>query len=103
MIYMFWRDRLRHEIETWGTRQRIVFYGAAALIVLDLGVLFWPDRPARGHRGDRLPRRARAVRRRDVARLAGRADLHVLVPRTGVPARAVAVLICIECDRLLRA
>ena len=46
VIYMFWRDRLRHEIETWGTRQRIVFYGAAALIIVDLGVLFWPDRPA---------------------------------------------------------
>jgi hypothetical protein len=46
VIYMFWRDRLRHDIDTWGNRQRRVFYGAAALIVVDLGVLFWPDRPA---------------------------------------------------------
>jgi hypothetical protein len=45
VIYMFWRDRLRHEIDTWGNRQRSVFYGGAALIVVDLGVLFWPSRP----------------------------------------------------------
>jgi hypothetical protein len=46
VIYMFWRDRLRHEIDTWGNRQRWVFYAGAALIVIDLGVLFWPSRPA---------------------------------------------------------
>jgi amino acid transporter len=46
VIYFLWRDRLRHEIDSWGDRQRRVFYGAAALIVADLAVLFWPDRPA---------------------------------------------------------
>jgi hypothetical protein len=46
VVYMLWRDRLRHEIDTWGTRQRVVFYGAAALIVVDLGILFWPGRPS---------------------------------------------------------
>ena len=46
VIYFLWRDRLRHEIDTWGNRQRWVFYGAAALIVADLAVLFWPDRPS---------------------------------------------------------
>ena len=46
VIYLLWRDRMRHEIETWGKRQRVVFYGAAALIVADLTVLFIPGRPA---------------------------------------------------------
>ena len=36
-----WRDRLRWEIETWGSRARWVFYGAVLLIVVDLGVFFW--------------------------------------------------------------
>jgi amino acid transporter len=45
VIYLLWRDRLRHEIDTWGRRQRIVFYGAAALILADLTVLFFPGRP----------------------------------------------------------
>jgi hypothetical protein len=46
VVYLIWRDRLRHEIDTWGTRQRRVFYAGAALIVADLAVLFWPGRPA---------------------------------------------------------
>jgi hypothetical protein len=44
VIYMFWRDRMRHEIDTWSDRSRIVFYGSALLIVLDLGAYFWPGR-----------------------------------------------------------
>jgi hypothetical protein len=40
VLYLLWRDRLRWEIETWGSRPRWVFYGAAAVILLDLGVFF---------------------------------------------------------------
>ena len=43
VLYLIWRDRMRHDIETWSTRSRRVFYGAAALIVADLAVAFWPD------------------------------------------------------------
>jgi ABC-type nickel/cobalt efflux system permease component RcnA len=43
VLYLLWRDRMRHEIETWSKRSRAVFYGAAALILVDLGVFFWPD------------------------------------------------------------
>ena len=39
-IYLMWRDR-RAEIDTWSTRERIVFYGAALLIVTAVGVYFW--------------------------------------------------------------
>jgi hypothetical protein len=42
VLYMFWRDRMRHEIETWSERARRVFYGSAILILADLGVFFWP-------------------------------------------------------------
>jgi hypothetical protein len=35
-IFLVWRDR-RSEIEQWSTRSRAVFYGAAALIVVDIG------------------------------------------------------------------
>jgi F0F1-type ATP synthase assembly protein I len=38
-IYLVWRER-RSDIETWSTRARVAFYGAAALIVLDLAVFF---------------------------------------------------------------
>lgn len=49
VLYLFWRDRMRHEIDTWSTRSRRVFYGAAALILVDLAVVFWPDdRPTSG-------------------------------------------------------
>jgi hypothetical protein len=44
VVYMFWRDRMRHEIDTWSERSRWVFYGSALLIVLDFGVYFWPGR-----------------------------------------------------------
>ena len=42
-VYVFWRDR-RGEIELWSQRSRYVFYGAAALIVIDLGAFFSPFR-----------------------------------------------------------
>jgi hypothetical protein len=41
VLYLLWRDRMRWEIETWGSRARWVFYGAVGLAVLDLGVYFW--------------------------------------------------------------
>jgi Na+/melibiose symporter-like transporter len=44
VLYMFWRDRMRHEIETWSDRSRWVFYGSALLIVLDFAAYFWPGR-----------------------------------------------------------
>ncbi len=39
-LFLLWRERLRHDIETWSSRPKWVFYGGAALIVVDLGVLF---------------------------------------------------------------
>ncbi len=39
-IYLVWRER-RSEISEWDLRERVVFYGSAALILADLGVLFW--------------------------------------------------------------
>ena len=45
---IFWRDRLRMEIETWSTRPQVVFYGSFALILVDLGAFFWPGRTTRG-------------------------------------------------------
>jgi hypothetical protein len=48
VLYMFWRDRMRHEVDTWSQRSRWVFYGSAALIVLDFGVYFWPGRRTAG-------------------------------------------------------
>jgi len=49
VLYLLWRDRMRHDIDTWSTRSRRVFYGAGALILADLAVVFWPDdRPTSG-------------------------------------------------------
>ena len=42
VLYMFWRDRMRHDIETWSERSRRVFYGSALLILVDLAAFFWP-------------------------------------------------------------
>jgi drug/metabolite transporter (DMT)-like permease len=42
-IYLMWRER-RSEIELWSQRARWVFYGAAGLILVDLGVFFSPFR-----------------------------------------------------------
>jgi len=35
-VFLMWRER-REEISEWGTRPRVVFYGAALLIVVDVG------------------------------------------------------------------
>ncbi len=43
-VYLVWRER-RSEIETWSSRSRVVFYGAALLIVVDIGA-YWFDRPS---------------------------------------------------------
>ena len=43
-IFLMWRDR-REEIASWGNRERIVFYGSALLIVVDLGTYFWHGFP----------------------------------------------------------
>jgi ABC-type xylose transport system permease subunit len=48
VLYMFWRDRMRHEIVTWADRSRWVFYGSALLIVADLAVFFWPGNSLSG-------------------------------------------------------
>ena len=45
VLYLLWRDRVREDVATWSSRARLVFYGAIALIVADLAVLFWPARP----------------------------------------------------------
>ena len=39
VIFLFWRDR-RSDIDAWPRRSQVVFYGAAALIVTNLGVFF---------------------------------------------------------------
>ena len=48
VLYMLWRDRLRHEIGTWSRRSAFAFYGAFALILVDLGAYFWPGRATAG-------------------------------------------------------
>jgi hypothetical protein len=39
-IFLVWRER-RSEIAAWSLRSRVCFYGAALLIVADLGAYFW--------------------------------------------------------------
>jgi hypothetical protein len=39
-LFLMWRDR-RDEISTWSTRSRVVFYGSAALIAVNVGVRFF--------------------------------------------------------------
>jgi ABC-type xylose transport system permease subunit len=48
VLYMFWRDRMRHEVDTWSQRSRWVFYGSAVLILADLAVFFWPGNSLSG-------------------------------------------------------
>jgi hypothetical protein len=48
VVYFVWRDRLRHEIDTWSRRSTWVFYGGAALILVDLAAYFWPGRTTAG-------------------------------------------------------
>jgi uncharacterized membrane protein len=43
-IYLMWRDR-RDEISVWSTRERVVFYGSAVVIVLAVGSYFWHGWP----------------------------------------------------------
>ena len=43
-VYLFWRER-REEIGTWSTRERVVFYGSALLIVAVIGLYFWHGWP----------------------------------------------------------
>ncbi len=43
-VYTFWRER-RGEIELWPLRARMAFYGAAGLILADVGA-YWYGRPA---------------------------------------------------------
>ena len=43
-IYLVWRER-REEIGSWPTRERVVFYGSAALIVAAFGSYFWRGLP----------------------------------------------------------
>jgi hypothetical protein len=39
-VYLVWREN-RAEIATWSLRARLVFYGAAALIVADIALAWW--------------------------------------------------------------
>jgi small-conductance mechanosensitive channel len=39
-LFLTWRDR-REEISTWSTRSRVVFYGSALLMVVNVGVRFF--------------------------------------------------------------
>lgn len=48
VLYMFWRDRMRHEIDTWSDRSSRVFYGSALLIIVDFAAYFWPGRNTAG-------------------------------------------------------
>jgi small-conductance mechanosensitive channel len=43
-VYLVWRER-RDEISTWSTREKVVFYGSALLIVAALGLYFWHGWP----------------------------------------------------------
>ena len=43
-VYLMWRER-RGEIEGWSTRERVVFYGSALLIVTAIGLYFWRGLP----------------------------------------------------------
>jgi small-conductance mechanosensitive channel len=39
-VFLVWRDR-RQEISMWSSRSRVVFYGAAVLLVVHVAVRFW--------------------------------------------------------------
>ena len=39
-LFLVWRDR-RDEISRWSTRSQVVFYGAAALMVVNVAARFW--------------------------------------------------------------
>jgi small-conductance mechanosensitive channel len=42
-VYLVWREQ-RGDISMWPTRARVAFYGAAILILVDIGA-YWFDRP----------------------------------------------------------
>jgi hypothetical protein len=39
-VFLMWRER-RDEIGAWSSRSQWVFYGAAILIIVDLGAFLW--------------------------------------------------------------
>ena len=41
-VYLVWRER-RQEISVWPTRAQAVFYGAALLVVADVGAISFTD------------------------------------------------------------
>jgi small-conductance mechanosensitive channel len=43
-IFLMWRER-RGEIGAWDTREQVVFYGSALLIVAAVGTYFWHGFP----------------------------------------------------------
>ena len=43
-VFLWWRER-RSDIDVWPARARVVFYGAALLIVAALGSYFWHGLP----------------------------------------------------------
>jgi hypothetical protein len=43
-VFVVWRQN-RHAISMWGRRARSAFYGAAALLVVDIAA-YWFDRPS---------------------------------------------------------
>lgn len=43
-VYLVWREQ-RSDIATWSTRARTCFYGAALLILVDIGA-YWFERPS---------------------------------------------------------
>jgi small-conductance mechanosensitive channel len=43
-VFLMWRER-RGEIGGWDTREQIVFYGSAILIVVAVGSYFWRGLP----------------------------------------------------------
>ena len=43
-VYTLWR-RNRADIAIWSLRARVTFYGAAALIVVDIGIRWWFGSP----------------------------------------------------------
>jgi hypothetical protein len=46
-LFLLWRER-RAEIATWGTRSQVVFYGAVALAVANIGIAVLTGYPSGG-------------------------------------------------------
>jgi hypothetical protein len=47
VLFFLWRDR-RSDIASWSRRGQLAFYGAAALVLVNLGAFFWPGRDTAG-------------------------------------------------------